>query len=158
MKKIGFTLLDQFDHDRSEQRDVYDNMWIKLLEKINCVPYPIPNGLKNPEIWLEKTELDGFVFTGGNDLSKLKNSRNSSKRRDDLEFLIIEHCINKKIPLIGVCRGMQILNYFFKGSITQIKNHVKTNHDIFFNYRNEIIKRRVNSFHNWGIKENDLSV
>ena len=32
-----------------------------------------------------------------------------------LEYQLIEYAIKKKIKLIGICRGMQVINIFFKG-------------------------------------------
>ena len=65
----------------------------------------------------------------------------------------------KNIPILGICRGAQLLNKKFGGKIQKVKNHMRTRHNIFF-IKNSIIKKsflNVNSFHNEGIKKKDLS-
>lgn len=157
MKNIGFTQLDQFSSEKLEHNDVYDTMWIKLLEKIKCIPYPIPNDLSKINTWMQRANLDGIILTGGNDLSNLKNAINPSTKRDQLEFCIIKYCIKNKLPLLGVCRGMQIINFFFNGSLTKIKKHVKTHHNIVYELDEKIRTKSVNSYHNWGIRDKNLS-
>ena len=58
--------------------------------------------------------------------------------------------VRKKFPLIGICRGLQIIAKFNKIKLIKISNHVRTRHKVY-----KKISRRfktVNSFHNWGIK------
>ena len=43
--------------------------------------------------------------------------RGDDDERDNTEKQIIEFGISKKIPIFGVCRGMQVLNKFFKDAI-----------------------------------------
>ena len=57
----------------------------------------------------------------------------------------------KKFPLIGICRGLQIIAKFNKIKLIKISNHVRTRHKVY-----KKISRRyktVNSFQNWGIKD-----
>ena len=65
--------------------------------------------------------------------------------------MILDYAVSHNVPLIGICRGMQVINTFFGGKIQSTNNseHVKndhfvniTNHSLF---KNEQIQ--VNSFH-----------
>lgn len=39
------------------------------------------------------------------------------KERDDLEFTILEEALNKGIPVLGICRGAQLINIHFGGTL-----------------------------------------
>ena len=40
-----------------------------------------------------------------------------SKKRDELEFNLINAAVKKNIPILGICRGAQLINIFFKGDL-----------------------------------------
>ena len=69
-----------------------------------------------------------------------------------MEFKLIKFALEKKIPLLGICRGMQSLCKFFNVKIKKIKGHVKKQHKIFLNEK--VLLR--NSFHNYGVYSKDL--
>jgi len=105
------------------------------------------------------------ILSGGNNVNpKLYASDEELSSvydmRDLNEYKIIKYCINKSIPLIGICRGMLLINVFFNGKITHnINNHVNVEHNILINRFNDYLgdKKVVNSFHKHAIKIDDLS-
>lgn len=40
-------------------------------------------------------------------------------KRDDMEFALIEEAVKKNIPILGICRGAQLLNIYFGGTLYQ---------------------------------------
>jgi len=57
----------------------------------------------------------------------------SQTDRDVMEMHLIEYAISNKIPLLGICRGMQMINGFLAGKITRDtfdKHPVGVNHVI----------------------------
>lgn len=70
---------------------------------------------------------DGLYLTGGDDIhpSRWGESIAAHYRgtidteRDALEFALVKAALERKIPIFGICRGMQILNVFFGGSLYQ---------------------------------------
>jgi len=78
------------------------------------------------------------VLSGGDDIGKFI-------LRDYCENLIIKFALKKKIPIYGICRGMQILGKFFNVKLLKVKNHVNVNHKIFS--KNNV--NLVNSYHNF---------
>jgi putative glutamine amidotransferase len=42
-----------------------------------------------------------------------------SRSRDELEFDLLTQAVNKNIPILGICRGAQLINVFFGGSLYQ---------------------------------------
>ncbi|MBR9706378.1 gamma-glutamyl-gamma-aminobutyrate hydrolase family protein [Candidatus Pacearchaeota archaeon] len=115
-----------------------------------------------------------IILSGGNDISpdlyngKPFPSTSISKQRDRLERKIISAAINRKIPILGECRGMQLLNTYFKGTLlpdikqSYQENHTATTHPIQIIHEDlaktlGIKNATVNSYHNQGITEKELS-
>jgi putative glutamine amidotransferase len=70
--------------------------------------------------------LDGFVLTGGDDLTAERlgeplhpAARPMSARRDRPDFLLIESLVERRLPTLAICLGFQELNVFFGGSLHQ---------------------------------------
>ena len=134
--------------------DFIDYYWLDYFEKNNINYYLIPNKKKASIKILNKIKI--LIIPGGNDVS---NFLKTSKIRNDIENRLIKVCLKKNIPILGICRGAQLLNKNFGGKIKKVKNHMRIRHNIFFT-KNNIIKKdflNVNSFHNDGIKKKDLS-
>ena len=125
---------------------------------------------------------DGIILTGGEDINPLEyNDTNNIKvcgpinySRDTLERKIFEFAFENKIPLIGVCRGMQMMNVASGGTLygdipsemgtTVIhRNYGEVMHDIVLScdnsyYNNLIFPLNkdtflVNSWHHQGLKD-----
>lgn len=41
------------------------------------------------------------------------------KERDRLEFYLLDQAVKNKIPILGICRGSQLINVYFKGTLHQ---------------------------------------
>ena len=165
---MNIGISQRVDLVRNERRDSLDQNWFKILKNFKLQILPIPNLLTNPIEWIENQKIEAFILSGGNDLSffKKSNKKEVNECRDKLEILILRYCKKKKIPVIGICRGLQIINYFFNKKINLKKNiiHVNSKHNIypniqekfrFFKEKKKVIK--VNSYHNFIIPVNEVS-
>ncbi len=92
--------------------------------------------------------LSGVILSGGNDLS-LFNESLLSKMRDEYEMSVIKECIRLKMPLLGVCRGAQIIAHFFKSELKKCEKHTKEH--LIIKLNEPYKKVLVNSFHNYAI-------
>ena len=63
-----------------------------------------------------------IILPGGNDLYS-KNKM--SKTRLKVEFELIKYGLKNDIPILGICRGMQVINLFFKGKQKKIIGHMR---------------------------------
>ena len=70
-------------------------------------------------------EIDGLVVGGGDDIGadlyrgSLELSVRVDSARDTLELAGIDRAVSRRIPILGICRGAQLLNIHFKGTLHQ---------------------------------------
>ena len=158
--KVGLTQRVDFKEDISEYRDALDQRWIIFLESIGMIPILIPNRLKNIDEWLNIMKCEAYILTGGNDLDGLENAINVSLERDKTELAVLEYAKKLTSPVLGVCRGFQIMNIYFDGKLERISDHVAQPHRIRtrFDKSENFTSRIVNSYHNWGISKKNLAI
>ncbi len=146
--KITIGISSRLYKNNFEERDSLSTDWHKFFKKtsnlknINWII--LPNIGKDIIKYIKKNKINRFILSGGEDIGIYKE-------RDITEKEIIKLAIKNKIPLIGICRGMQLLYKFFNGKLTKTKkgSHIGKYHDVLIGKK--IIK--VNSFHNYGIKK-----
>ena len=73
----------------------------------------------------EVTSCDALILPGGGDITpaffgeKNKGSRTVDTELDILQFQALDTAIAARIPVIGICKGMQVINVAFGGTILQ---------------------------------------
>jgi putative glutamine amidotransferase len=139
-----------------EKRDALSQDWPKLLEELGYVPVYVPNTLQNISNFLEELHLDGIIFSGGENLGE-------NKERDNTEKKLLEYALSRKLPIIGVCRGMQLINEYFGGSLSIIDSdkHITKKHELKiiddkFQSLFKSSKINTNSYHRNTIKKNQI--
>jgi putative glutamine amidotransferase len=154
MKIIAITQRLISNQSYFEIREALDIKWGKLLKKSNFIPIilPIEFGYKK---YFESIKIDGIILTGGNDTNKMNNN-NLSLKRDIFEKKLIKYAIKNHIPILGVCRGMQIIGEYFGASFKKVKGQVAIRHSLRINKKSRYLKElkkisTVNSFHNHAI-------
>ncbi len=72
------------------------------------------------------TKLDGLMFAGGTDINpKLygekprRGNMKISDMRDDVELLLLSLALKDQKPVLGICRGMQVINVACGGTLYQ---------------------------------------
>ena len=154
--KIGISSRIVNSEKYDEKRDAISHDWPQFIEKIGANMILIPNSLTNVNNFLNDMNINGIILSGGDNIG-------DDRERDETENKILNFAITNKIPLFGVCRGMQVINKFFKGSIEKNNNsfHIKNCHEISLVNKNIIStlktnSLKVNSFHNNIIKNSNL--
>jgi len=126
-----------------ERRDALSQEWTELAERCGFIPLILPNRLTATQELLAAMPVEGILLTGGNDLASYGGD---APERDEVERYLIQTAIERQIPLLGVCRGMQMLLDYFGMPLRRVEGHVRVEHQLD---RGEI----VNSFHGWGATE-----
>jgi len=132
-----------------ERKNLYsklDYTWYQYAKKLrfNLIPISFEAKLNTLEI----RKIDGIIFSGGNNLNTIQKKK-ENLLRDIFEKKLFSYFSKKKIPILGVCRGMQLISQIHKIKIDKSKNHVTKGHDIIL-MNGKIIN--VNSYHNYIIK------
>jgi gamma-glutamyl-gamma-aminobutyrate hydrolase PuuD len=153
MKKMGITQRVESVSSYAEKRDCLDQRWSDFSLELGFIPVPLPNILPGVAAQLvESLALDAILLSGGNNLSLLgPNISNVAPERDAFEEALIGIAIHKKIPILGICRGMQMLNCYFDGSLALLDGHVANDHVIIPCFPGLDLPILVNSYHSWGI-------
>ena len=126
-----------------ERRDALDRIWHKLLGGLGCRVLPVPNDEAQVKLWLEASPPSGILLSGGNTPTVYGGTAPERCITDDT---LLGFAIMNKIPIVGVCRGMQSVAIFFGGSLKKVDGHIRTRHEL----KGQIAKN-VNSFHGYAI-------
>ena len=152
MKNIAISQRVQKIKEYKEFRDQLDIRLIEFVTQLGFNPIPVPNFKKKNKAdlisllkWLKIIKPSGIILSGGDDIGKFKY-------RDQNEIKLLQWSVEKKIPLIGICRGMQLIGQCHNVKLKKIKNHVGTRHYIVSTKKNQK-KRKVNSFHNYALSK-----
>jgi putative glutamine amidotransferase len=143
MKRIAISQRVEVVADYGERRDALDQRWTGLFEAAGLVLVPIPNTVVDHQGWLAELAIDGVLLSGGNDLAVYGGD---APERDRLEVGLIEWSIAVDRPLLGVCRGMQVIQHHFGVGLHPVEGHVTSAHDIDL----DGASLSVNSYHRWG--------
>jgi putative glutamine amidotransferase len=109
--------------------------------------------------------FDGFLLAGGGDLHPSYYQENPisaelavDEVRDRFEFLLCDVIFPTGKPILGICRGMQVLNVYLGGTLYQdIPHHRNVRHDLIIrptSHLASVVRAdgwTVNSFHHQAI-------
>jgi N5-(cytidine 5'-diphosphoramidyl)-L-glutamine hydrolase len=145
--RIGITMREVQAEGYSELRDALARDWPRFLSA--ALPeaswLPIPNiGAKAACEFAERWQLTGLILSGGEDLG-------SSALRDETENALFRHFYDAGMPVMGVCRGMQLIWTNLGGKLARSELHRTVRHFVNFSVDTEIDvetqTREVNSYH-----------
>ena len=157
-KRIGITMRVDNASSHNEPRDCLAQDWANYMTKVspNTFWMPLPNLSEAIADYVQHWQLDGFIFSGGNDLG-------SCQLRDSTEFTLLNHALRNALPVFGVCRGLQLLQQHANGSLRQCERdvHVANVHPIHL--RTDLLEfnapgqANVNSYHQWAVPQHTLA-
>lgn len=112
--------------------------YIKAVEDSGGIPIIIPCVI-DPSLYCRYTAIcDGFLFCGGDDITpwlfgeELVTAHGKTDTKTDIFHLsFMDYVLTAKLPLLAICRGMQILNVVLGGSIYQdisLRSELSINH------------------------------
>jgi len=154
-KVIGITQRVDKIGAYAEDRDSIDERMISWAIKADFMPVSIPNNLVDIsdgsqlllDQWLELIHIDAIILSGGNDIGNIA-------QRDMTETCLLSWAENNNKPVLGICRGMQMMGVYSGGSLKKVGNHVGACHKLQLEQCNQDdFPELVNSYHNMALKD-----
>ncbi|TOZ01908.1 gamma-glutamyl-gamma-aminobutyrate hydrolase family protein [Leuconostoc pseudomesenteroides] len=183
MKKIGIpsnNLLHPNSNFGTNYVDYIQKNYIDGITNANALPIVLPIG--NPKLAKNYIDsVDALVLAGGQDVSPLYfgedpqiNLHETDSDRDAFEVALVLEAIKQEKPILGICRGLQIVNVALGGTLYQDLNSqyqgLKVRHNQYptkwYTPTHRLILKRVswlqnflddqslvNSFHHQAVKK-----
>ena len=176
----GSLIIDSSGSFAGYKRSYVNNDYILSVIKNGGIPFIIPFN-ENEEVIKEQIEMvDGLLLSGGQDVAPKNYGEEPTPKlgdifpeRDDFEYALLKAALEAKKPILGICRGLQIINTYFNGSLyqdlsyigTEVLKHNQVNspsmvtHSVTLDKYSKLFdifgeeKIRVNSFHHQAVKK-----
>jgi len=146
VKKVAITQRVSVVPEYGERRDCLDQAWPRFLAACGLVPLALPNVVEVAVALFTDADVAGLVLTGGNDLAALGGD---APERDATENALLDLAESRGLPVIGVCRGMQMIQQRCTVPLQGVEGHVTANQVIRVNGK----RAAVNSYHRFGALE-----
>lgn len=111
------------------------NSYIHAVEKAGGVPIVIPVNLNKENIKIQIKSMDGVLISGGGDVNPILYKEEPFKELDyiyqeidEFDIEVINIALENNKPILGICRGLQVLNVALGGSLYQDLKYIKGSH------------------------------
>ena len=125
---IGITLNPKYPNLKYPYQDLpYDRLahtYIDAIRGAGGIPLLLPTNLSAEELLSLRDRLDGVLLSGGGDIAPERFNGIPSAtisdvcpERDNLEFALVKMSLETDWPLMGICRGIQVINTALGGNL-----------------------------------------
>jgi len=108
------------------ERVTLNTAYVRALESAGLVPLAVPTMLAPERAGAALTAVRGLVLTGGEDVAPDRYGATPHPRlgdvdpgRDAAELALIAAARARRVPILAICRGIQILNVALGGTLYQ---------------------------------------
>jgi len=120
MVSIGITTYARDKEDRYSIPGLY----LDAVRTAGGIPILLAPGEPQAESLL--TRVDGLLLTGGGDVNPDRYGSSGhpevyavDEERDVFEFQLVSWALEQKLPLLGICRGLQVINVALGGTLIE---------------------------------------
>jgi gamma-glutamyl-gamma-aminobutyrate hydrolase PuuD len=123
--RIVATLADASSSSDPAVAELKNARYLEALERAGAIPVPLDERASSAERKAAFSVMDGLLLSGGADVDPARygeapsGARAAEPGRDALEDEAFHAALDGRVPILGVCRGLQAINVFAGGSLVQ---------------------------------------
>lgn len=151
--RVGLTMREVHAEGYEEPRDALARAWSWFLQAAlpEAAWLPVPNlGPESAPLFCNRWGINALILTGGEDIGV-------SPARDATELALWRHFARNDLPILGVCRGLQLMWTQLGGGIELREGHIAVRHRVSYipetSLDIESGAGEVNSFHGFSLRE-----
>ncbi len=149
------------DESRANIMESTERVFIseKFISSVECaggIPLVLPYVSDMEDIKAQIDACDGILLCGGMDIHPIYYGEEPheklgfvSSREDDYQIKVARITLNRHIPILGICRGHQLLNIVCGGTLYQDISEVPKN-----TIKHEQMSKRYEPYHSINIEKN----
>lgn len=125
-KKIVIGLCSSYEKNEKEDRIFLNHAYLEAIRHFGGMPLVIPAEAGEAEQAFLLSQCDGLLLTGGDDIDPklygeeiLNETVEPAPERDVGEPRLLAMAMERDMPILGICRGLQILNVCLGGRLYQ---------------------------------------
>jgi gamma-glutamyl-gamma-aminobutyrate hydrolase PuuD len=183
MKRPEVVVVSRRTARKDKLIDYVGELHLELLIHLRTLPIIVPVVEGTPACLQQYTEhMDGLLLVEGDDVEPKRYAARKANfqylekthpLKDEIEIRLLRHALRRNIPVLGICRGSQLLNVVNGGTLygdVQKENRSPRHHidyDHYDTYRHPAVvvpgtplarwyRRKtlhVNSYHHQGIRD-----
>ncbi|MEC8976976.1 MAG: gamma-glutamyl-gamma-aminobutyrate hydrolase family protein [Actinomycetota bacterium] len=117
---LGAVLAPGAAHLADSPVDWFFGEYGRRIREAGGLPAELPI-IDDPMAYVER--LDALLLTGGGDVNPERwqgpddGAFMVSKERDEFEFSLLKAALDAELPVLGICRGLQVINVFLGGTL-----------------------------------------
>jgi putative glutamine amidotransferase len=111
---------------KNPERAYVNSAYLHAIQQAGGVPVALPPQLSAASLERIAKELGGLLLTGGGDVDPARFGEaphptvyEVAPARDTLETSAVQIALDRRLPVLAVCRGIQVLNVALGGSLYQ---------------------------------------
>ncbi|MBR4172207.1 MAG: gamma-glutamyl-gamma-aminobutyrate hydrolase family protein [Kiritimatiellae bacterium] len=125
---------------RSGENVTCKNTYSHAIYAAGGIPFVLPATTNAEEVARILGKVDALVLCGGEDVAPARYKTAPAPKleavnlkRDAWEYALLDEAVKHRLPVVGTCRGLQIINVYFGGTLwqdlpTERKSNVKHRH------------------------------